>query len=66
MNSNLTVLSLLKQEVARVHNITRTQALTPKYTSTTNQPQLRVLLVITYNPALRYVSSIIHKPFQYV
>ena len=56
-------LSFLNQEVARVQNITRTQALTPKdTTSTTNQPQ-RVPLVITYNPALRYVSSIINKHF---
>ena len=39
-------LSFLDQEVARVHNITRTQALTPKDTSTTNQPQ-RVPLFIT-------------------
>ena len=51
-----------QQEVERVHNITRTQALTPKDTSTTNQPQ-RVPLVITYNPALRYISSIINKHF---
>ena len=51
-------LSFLNQEVARVHNITRTQALTPKDTFTTYQPQ-RVPLVITYNPALRYISSII-------
>ena len=29
-------------------------------TTTVNQPQ-RILLVITYNPALRYVSSIINK-----
>ena len=55
-------LMVLNQEVARVHNITRTQTLTPKDTPTTNQPQ-RVPLVITYNPALRYVSSIIYKHF---
>ena len=55
-------LSFLSQEVARVQNITRTQALTPKDTTTTNQPQ-RVPLVITYNPALRYISSIINKHF---
>ena len=55
-------LSFLNQEVARVHNITRTQALIPKDTSTTNQRQ-RVPLVITYNPALRYISSIINKHF---
>ena len=55
-------LSFLNHEVARVQNITRTQVLTPKYTTTANQPQ-RVPLVITYNPALRYVSSIINKHF---
>ena len=55
-------LPFLNQEIARVHNITRTQTLTPKDTPTTNQPQ-RVPLVITYNPALRYVSSIINKHF---
>ena len=55
-------LSFLNQEVARVQNITRTQALTPKDTITANQPQ-RVPLIITYNPALRYVSSIINKHF---
>ena len=55
-------LSFLNQEVARVQNITRTQALTPKDATTANQPQ-RVPLVITYNPALRYVSSIINKHF---
>ena len=32
-------LSFLNQEVAAVHNITRTKALTPKDTPTTNQPQ---------------------------
>ena len=46
-------LSFLNQEVARVQNITRTQALTPKDTTTATQPQ-QVPLVITYNPALRY------------
>ena len=55
-------LSFLNQEVARVQNIARTQALTPKDATTANQPQ-RVPLVITYNPALRYVSSIINKHF---
>ena len=55
-------LSFLNQEVARVHNITRTQAPTPKDTPTINQPQ-RVPLVITYNPALRYISSVINKHF---
>ena len=43
MNSSLTltnaeIISLII-EGARVHNITRTQALAPKDTSTTNQPQ---------------------------
>ena len=67
MNSNLILTnvdiicrSLIKIE--RVHNITRTNALNPKHTPTTNQPQ-RVPLVITYHPALRYVSSIFHKHF---
>ncbi|KAL9972935.1 hypothetical protein ACROYT_G019335 [Oculina patagonica] len=55
-------LTFLKQEIHRVHNITRTEALTPKASFTTYQPQ-RVPLVITYNPALRHVSSIIHKHF---
>ena len=55
-------MSFRNQEVERVRNITRTQALTPKDTSTTYQSQ-RVPLVITYNPPLRYVSSIIHKHF---
>ena len=55
-------LSFLNQEVARVHNITPPQALTPKDTPITNQRQ-RVSLPITYNPALRYVSSIVHKHF---
>jgi len=42
-----------------VHNITRTRALTPKAdTLATNQPQ-RAPLAITYNPALRFVSSIL-------
>ena len=53
-------LSFLDQEIRRVHNITRTESLASKDTSQTNQPK-RVPLVITYNPALRSVSSIIHK-----
>ena len=53
-------LSFLNQEIKRVHNITRTEAIAPKDTSETNQPK-RVPLVITYNPALRSISSIIHK-----
>ena len=48
-------LSFLNQEIERVHNITRTNALNPKDTPTTNQPE-RVPLVITYHPALRHVS----------
>ncbi|XP_078370299.1 uncharacterized protein LOC144654063, partial [Oculina patagonica] len=32
-------LTFLKQEIHRVHNITRAEALTPKASSTTNQPQ---------------------------
>ena len=53
-------LSFLDQEIRRVHNITRTEALGSKDTSQTNQPK-RVPFVITYNPALCSVSSIIHK-----
>ena len=53
-------MSFLNQEIKRVHNITRTEAITPKDTSEINQPK-RVPLVITYNPALRSISSIIHK-----
>ena len=55
-------LSFLNHEVARVQNITRTQALTPKDNPTANQPQ-RVPLIIAYNPARRYVSSSINKHF---
>lgn len=51
-------LSLLKHEGQRVHAITRTDALKPSI-STSNLPS-RVLFVITYNPALRSISSIIH------
>ena len=53
-------LPFLDQEIRRVHNITRTELLAYKDTSQTNQPKW-VPLVITYNPALRSVSSIIHK-----
>ena len=49
-------LSFLNQEIGRVN------ALTNKDTLDTDQPT-RVPLVITYNPALRPVSSIIHKHF---
>ena len=53
-------LSFLNQEIKRVHNITRTESITPKDTSEINQPK-GVPLVITYNPALHSISSIIHK-----
>ena len=55
-------LSFLKQEIGRVNDITRSDALTNKDTPDTDQPT-RVPLVITYNPALRSVSSIIQKRF---
>ena len=55
-------LSFLNQEIGRVNDITRSDAVTNKDTPDTNQPT-RVPLVITYNPALRSVSSIIHKHF---
>ena len=48
----------LQREIQRVNNITRTEALT----STLDKPE-RVPFVITYNPALRSISSIIRKPF---
>ena len=50
-------LSFLKKEIQRVHAITRNETLKPSKT-TTNQPS-RVPLVITYNPSLRSISSII-------
>ena len=52
------------QEIGRVNGIPRSDAIAIKDTSDTNQP-IRVHLVITYNPALRSVSSIIefHKHF---
>ena len=56
-------LSFLNREFQHVRTITRAEALTPKDIST-NQPS-RVPLVITYNPALRSLSSIIHKHFSY-
>ena len=55
-------LSFLNQEIGRVNDITRSDALTNKDTPDTDQPT-RVPLVITYNAALRSVSSIIHKHF---
>ena len=55
-------LSFLNQEIGRVNGIQRCDAIATKDTSYTNKP-IRVPLVITYNPALRSVSSIIHKHF---
>ena len=52
----------LQREIQRVNNITRTEALTPSETSTLDKPE-RVPLVITYNRALRSISSIIRKHF---
>ena len=54
-------LSFLKHEIQRVHAIARNETLKPSQT-TSNQPS-RVPLVITYNPSLRSVSSIIHRHF---
>ena len=50
-------LSFLRKEIQRVHAITRNETLKPSQ-STTRQPS-RVPLVITYNPALRSISTII-------
>ena len=55
-------LSFLKKEIQRVHAITHNETLKPSQT-TTNQPS-RVPLVITYNPTLRSISSIIQKHFK--
>ena len=55
-------LSFLNQEIGRVNGIPRSDAIATKDTSDTNQP-IRVPLVVAYNPALRSVSSIIHKHF---
>ena len=53
----------LQREIQRVNNITRTEALIkPHDTSTLDKPK-RFPLVITYNPALRSISSIIRKHF---
>ena len=52
----------LQREIQRVNNITRTEALKPPDTSTLDKPE-RVPLVITYNSALRSISSIIRKHF---
>ena len=54
-------LSFLKHEVQRVHTITRTDAPKPS-TSTSNSPS-HVPFIITYNPALRSLSSVIQKHF---
>ena len=54
-------LSFLKHEIQRVRAITRDETLKPSQI-TSNQPS-RVPLVITYNPALRSISSIIRKHF---
>ena len=48
--------SLLRKEIQRVHAITRNETLKPSQT-TTSQPSC-VPLVITYNPALRSMTSI--------
>ena len=53
---------LLQREKQRVKKITRTEALTPHDTSTLDKPE-RVPFVITYNSALRSISSIIRKHF---
>ena len=50
------------KEIQRVHAITRNETLKPSQT-TTNQPS-RVPLVITHNPSLRSISSIIQKHFK--
>ena len=55
-------LSFLNQEIGRVNGIPRSDAIATKDTSDINQP-IRVPLVVTSNPALRSVSSIIHKHF---
>ena len=55
----------LQREIQRVNNITRTEALTPHDTSTLDKTE-RVPFVITYNPSLRSISSIIHKHFHFL
>ena len=55
-------LSFLRKEIQRVHAITRNETLKLSQ-STTNQPS-RVPLVITYNPALRSISTIIQRHFK--
>ena len=55
-------LSFLKKEIERVRAITRNETLKPCQT-TTNEPSC-VPLVMTYNPSLRSISSIIQKHFK--
>ncbi|CAH3018262.1 unnamed protein product, partial [Porites evermanni] len=52
----------IQREIQRFNNITRTEALTPHDTSILDKPE-RVPFVITYNPALRSISSSIRKHF---
>ena len=52
----------LNQEMQRVRNIALNEALAPKDITTIDQPD-RDPFVITYNPVLRYISSIIRKHF---
>ena len=51
------------REIQRVNNIKRTEAITPHDTSTLDKPE-RIPFVITYNTALRFISSIIRKHFR--
>ena len=55
----------LQREIQRVNNITRTETVTPHDTSTLDKIG-RVPFVITYNPSLRSISSIIHKHFHFL
>ena len=55
-------LSFLRKEIQRVHATTRNETLKPSQT-TTSQPS-RVSLVITYNPTLRSISTIIQRHFK--
>ena len=57
-------LSFLGKEIQRVHSIPRSERLELSQT-TTNQPS-RVPLVTTYNPALRSISTIIHKHLKHL
>ena len=58
-NADIIYLSSIRKKHAYHYTYLSTY---PQRHLTTNQPQ-RLLLVITYNPALRYVSSIINKHF---